>query len=76
MRASSTQVHRHMNVRYLSDTDTVWFELRPSPTVETRDIDENMLVEVDAAGSVCAITIEYASQRADLSAFDFVRVTA
>ena len=65
-----------MKIRYFQDTDTLWIELRPSPTVETRDVDDDTLVEVDAAGSICAITIEHASQRADLSTFDFERVTA
>jgi uncharacterized protein YuzE len=64
-----------MRVRYFSATDTLWIELRPTPTVETRDVDDDTLVEVDAAGSVCAITIEHASQRADLSTFDFERIT-
>jgi uncharacterized protein YuzE len=65
-----------MRVRYFTDTDTLWIELRPSPTVETRDVDRDTLVEVDAAGRVCAITIEHASQRTDLSSFYFERVTA
>jgi uncharacterized protein YuzE len=65
-----------MKIRYFPDTDTLWIDLRPSPTVQTRDIDEDTLVEVDSAGSISAITIERASQRADLSTFDFERVTA
>ena len=62
-----------MKIRYFPDTDTLWIELRPSPTVETRDVDDDTLVEVDSAGSICAITIERASQRADLSTSDFER---
>jgi len=65
-----------MTIRYFPDTDTLWIELRPSPTAETRDVDDDTLVEVDAAGSICAITIEHASRRADLSTFDFERITA
>jgi len=65
-----------MKVRYFLDTDTLWIELRPTPTVDTRDVDHDTLVEVDAAGRICAITIEHASQRADLSTFDFERFAA
>jgi len=65
----------YMKIRYFTDTDTLWIELRPSPTVATRDVDDDTLVEADAAGSICAITIEHASHRADLSTFDFERVT-
>ena len=39
-------------------------------------MDDDTLVEVDAAGSVCAITIEHASQRTDLSSFHFERIMA
>lgn len=76
MWASSTLIHRHTKVRYFPDTDTVWIESRPLPTVATRDVDDDTLVEVDATGSVCATTIEHASQRTDLSSFYFERVTA
>jgi uncharacterized protein YuzE len=65
-----------MRVRCFTDPDTLWIELRPSPTAETRDIDDDTLVEVDAAGSICASTLEHASRRAELSTFDFERVTA
>jgi uncharacterized protein YuzE len=65
-----------MKIRYFPDTDTLWIELRPAPTFETRDVDDDTIVDVDSAGSICAITIEHASQRADLSTFDFERVAA
>jgi uncharacterized protein YuzE len=65
-----------MRVCYFTNTDTLLIELRPAPTVETRDVDDDTLVEIDASGSICAITIEHASQRADLSTFDFERVAA
>jgi uncharacterized protein YuzE len=65
-----------MKIRHFTDTDTLWIELRPPPTVETRDVDDQTRVEGDAAGSVCAITLEHALQRTDPSSFDFERVTA
>jgi len=65
-----------MRVRYFTDTDTLSIEMRPSPNVDTCDVDQDTLVEIDAAGSICAITIEHASHRADLSTFDFERVAA
>ena len=64
-----------MRIRCFTDTDTLWIELRPSPMVDTRDVDDGTLVEADSAGSIGAITIERASQRADLSTFDCERVT-
>ena len=63
-----------MNVRYFKGTDTLWIELRPSECVETRDVDANVLVEVDSDGNICAITLEHASRIADLSSFHFDRI--
>lgn len=62
-----------MRVRYFQDTDTLWIELRPSPSVETREIDDGTLVEVDETGSICAITFEHASRVTDVTSFHFDR---
>ena len=47
-----------MRVRCFTDTDTLWIEPQCSPTVETRDVDQDTLVEVDAARGACAITTQ------------------
>lgn len=65
-----------MKVRYSTDTDTLFIEFRDAPVTETRDLDENTLLDVDAHGNICAITIEHASQRADSPAFSYEHVTA
>ena len=41
-------------------------EFRGSDISETRDLDENTVLDVDADGNVCAITFEHASQRTDV----------
>lgn len=55
-----------MKIRYFSETDTLYIELRPAAVADTRDLDENTLIDVDADGQMCGITIEHASQRAEL----------
>jgi len=55
-----------VKVTYFSDTDTLHIELRTGTVAETRDIDENTLIDVDAHGQMCGITIEHASERVDL----------
>ena len=57
-----------MKVQYFPDTDTLYLEFRADGIADSRDLDENTLMEVDAKGRVCAITLEHASERADLSA--------
>jgi uncharacterized protein YuzE len=65
-----------MNVRYFADTDTLYIEFRPGEIAETRDLDEDTLVEFDARGQLCAITVEHARHRAALPHFTFEQVAA
>ena len=65
-----------MKVRYFPDTDTLLIEFRDAPVVETRGLDENTLLDVDAQGNVCAITVEHASQRAGAPQFSYEQVAA
>ena len=65
-----------MKIQYFEDTDTLLIELKDSPVAETRDLDEDTVLDVDASGNVCAITIEHASKRTALSQFSYERVAA
>lgn len=65
-----------MRIRYFSSTDTLLIEFRDAPVAETRDLDENTLLDVDAQGNICAITVEHASQRADIPRFSYEQVAA
>lgn len=65
-----------MKIRYFTDTDTLYIEFRDLPVVETKDLDENTLLDVDADGNICAITLEYASKRAGVPEFSYEQVTA
>ena len=63
-----------MKVRYFADTDTLLIEFLDSPVTETRDLDENTVLDVDAKGNICAITVEHASQRAGAPQFSYEQV--
>ena len=56
-----------MKVSYFEDTDTLYIEFRDSGIAESKDLDENTILDVDAKGNICAITFEHASQRTDVS---------
>ena len=56
-----------MKVSYFDDTDTLYIEFRDSDIAESKDLDENTILDVDAKGNVCAITFEHASARTDVS---------
>ena len=58
-----------MKIQYFQDTDTLHIEFRTTEVTETRDLDENTLVDVDREGKVCGITIEHARERTDIPKF-------
>lgn len=65
-----------MRVRYFADTDTLLIQLSEEAVVETRDLNEDTLIDVDASGNLCAITIEHASKRAGAPRFSYEQVAA
>ena len=65
-----------MKIRYFAETDTLHIEFRNVPVSETRDLDENTVLDLDAQGNVCAITVEHASKRAGIPQFSYEQVAA
>ena len=65
-----------MKIRYFEDTDKLYIELKPGVVSESRDLDENTLVEVDDQGRMLAITIEHAQSRAELPTFSYEQIAA
>jgi len=65
-----------MKVRYYADTDTLYIEFRPVTVAETRDLDEDTVLDLDSDGQVCAITVEHASERTGVPEFSYEHVTA
>jgi len=60
-----------MKVQYFAGTDTLYIEFRAATVAETRDLDENTLLELDGEGQICGITVEHARDRAELPKFSF-----
>ena len=65
-----------MKIQYFEDTDTLYVVFREAPVDETKDLDENTLVEFDAHGNLVSMTVEHARERADLANFSFQQVAA
>ena len=65
-----------MKIKYFQDTDTLYIEFRPVEPAETKDLDENTLIDLDDNGNICAITIEHAQERADIPHFSFEQIAA
>jgi len=52
-----------MKVRYFAETDTLHILLRERSVVETKDLNENVLLDLDDDGKVVALTIEHAMEQ-------------
>jgi len=55
-----------MKVRYFKETDTLYIEFNAQYISETKDLDENTILDLDSNGNICAITFEHASDRTDV----------
>ena len=60
-----------MKIEYFQDTDTLYIEFREAEVAETRDLDEDTLLDLDKEGKICAITVEHAREGADIPHFSF-----
>jgi uncharacterized protein YuzE len=65
-----------MRIRYFQGTDTLYIEFKALEVSETKDLDEDTLLDLDRDGNICGITIEHASKRADIPHFSFEQVAA
>ena len=65
-----------MKIQYFQDTDTLHIEFKPVEVVETRDLDENTMLDIDRQGNIAGITVEHASKRADIPKFSYEQVAA
>ena len=60
-----------MKIEYFTDTDTLLLEFSDNAVAETRDLNENALVEFDSSGKLVSMTIEHAKEQADVDEFVF-----
>lgn len=64
-----------MKLKYFEDTDTALLEFNTGTPTQTREVSEDVYLDLDASGHVVSITVEHASRRGDLSEFSFLRMT-
>jgi len=60
-----------MRVKYFSDTDTAHLEFLDNDVYETREISENIYVDLDQNGNLVNMTIEHAKANVGLREFSY-----
>ncbi|MBN1556380.1 MAG: DUF2283 domain-containing protein [Phycisphaerae bacterium] len=64
-----------MQAKYFPDTDTLLLTFSRNEIVETFDLNENVLVEVDKDNHVVSMTVEHAAQQTDVNEFSYQMMT-
>lgn len=60
-----------MKVKYFPDTDTAHIEFKAGKVRETKEISENIYVDIDEYGNLVSMTIEHAKANAGLWEFSY-----
>jgi uncharacterized protein YuzE len=63
-----------MEIKYFQDSDTLLVNFLDKEIVETRDINENTLIELDSDGNLVSMTIEHAKKQANMEDFSYRQV--
>jgi uncharacterized protein YuzE len=60
-----------LKIKYFADTDTLYVEFGAAAIADTRDLDEDTLLDLNAEGRICGITLEHGSLRTDIPQFSY-----
>ena len=63
-----------MEIKYFPDTDTVLVNFTDNKIVDTRNLNENTLIEFDKDGNLVSMTIEHAKRQANIANFSYQQI--
>jgi uncharacterized protein YuzE len=63
-----------MDIRYFQATDTLLVVFSDRQIAETRDVNEDVLIEFDADGKIVSVTIEHAGEHVDVSNLSYEQI--
>ncbi len=63
-----------MKIRYSSDTDTALIEFSNESVEETKEISENLYIDLDSRGNLVSMTIEHANEKANIAEISYLQM--
>lgn len=63
-----------MRIRYFIDTDTALIDFSEAPAVETKEVSENLYIDLDEKGNLVSMTIEHAKEKANISEVSYLQM--
>jgi len=61
---------------YFPDTDTLYIAFRPGPSADAGEVAPDVVFDYDGEGNVIGMTVEHASERADLGSLSVTAIPA
>ena len=65
-----------MKIKYFTDTDTALVEFSTKVVEQTKEINENIYIDLDSSGNLVSMTIEHAKLAANISEMSFQQMEA
>ena len=65
-----------MKVKYFEDTDTLFIKLSDAEPFETKELNDNVFLELDSGGRVVGVTVEHAKQSTGSLDFSYESIAA
>jgi uncharacterized protein YuzE len=59
-----------MKLNYDHETDSLYIEMNSRPSDDSREIEEGIVLDIDAKGKIVGIDIQHASEVLDLSTLE------
>lgn len=63
-----------MKITYFSDTDTALMEFSDNAVMETREINDNIYIDLDKDGGLVSLTVEHARDQANLPDLSYQQI--
>lgn len=63
-----------MQIKYFQDTDTLLINFNNNEISETKDVNDNLLLELDKDGNIVSMTLEHAKNTANIFDFSYQQV--
>ena len=63
-----------MKIKYFTDTDTALMEFSDHQVAQTKEINENIYIDLDPDGNLVNMTIEHASSQANIAEIAYQQI--
>lgn len=65
-----------MKIKYFEDTDTLFIKLNDKTPTETKELNENITLEIDEHGKIIGLTFEHAREHSGKIDFSYETIAA